>query len=684
MRVRTRKVLRFATIALPLAVVALPVAPAVAKSSRGLVFPQAALTVGWKSLEATRKIAVCNGGRTPAQLDVQLAGFKFRHTDPQSKAVWTYGPYRVLKVGAPTRIKAGRCAGLLLGLANPEVVVDPGEYSGTLVATAVGLGVIQQKLTITGPGQIGRSATVAGAVEVQQLDAENSFLTRDPRLKSSDLLLAPPENGSAPLTLGSDCKKLGSGGWSEECSFIGNLYKGDDVIHVYLAGAIGAEEGVDRLPIRIEGSNAVGSYEGVLDPAGLREKSEAVTVKMNLTDSIWSAILALVFGAALGVAIKLWSERWRLKFKLKQRAGSLTSRYEVASREARIELAVEMVSHYVVEVEDAISSYSWSTLLFDTESDGYKQIERSLTSAEDDLRLLANQLRGAISRLKDKVSAVESLLIENRLVREVPELLTRARALLEQRAYAVGDATARSNEASEITTALDLWYSLADRILADEALLVALGVDAEERNLKPTGKEQTVLEGLVVKVRALHEELFRATGIKDLERLRVSGDFESLHNQVFLLFEGKGIERPEKSPVELLKTQQTNVVSKGLMDKFKTGRADVTLHEAVGEVDSARARAVELPNRKFRFVFFDMLVLLLAASAAVVGGLAAFYFGKNWGTRDDYLVVILAGTSSQLLITAVLDHFSTFIHDLAPVASLTPAKVTVKPASASQ
>jgi hypothetical protein len=68
----------------------------------------------------------------------------------------------------------------------------------------------------------------------------------------------------------------------------------------------------------------------------------------------------------------------------------------------------------------------------------------------------------------------------------------------------------------------------------------------------------------------------------------------------------------------------------------------------------------------------------------VIGGLAAFYFGKTWGTVEDYLIVIFAGTGAQLVITAVLDHFSTFLHDLAPVASRTPAQITVKSFAASQ
>lgn len=660
-------------------------APAAAKSSRGIAFLQGSLTVGWKQLEAGKKVRVCNGGRTAAQLDVRLAGFGFRHTDAQSQAVSAYRPRKVLEMTAPSRVRAGRCTHLLLEPAEPRVVVDPGEYAGMVVAAAVGLGVIRQKLTILGPGQASKPATVSGAVDVQRLDAVNSFPDHDSGLASPDLLLDLPGEDAPPLALGAGCRELASGEWSDECAFIGNLYKDDDVIHVYVAGSVGVEKGVARLPIRIEGADAVGDYEGGLDPAGNGAEDEIVKVELSLTDSVLFAILALFVGAALGAAIKLWSGRWRLKHKLTQRAGSLAERYGAAASKAGVKLAVESVSHYVVKVDEAISRYSWSTLVFDTNSDGYKQIDGSLAKAEDDLRLLADHdgLCDALAELEKDVSAVEGLLVENRLVKEVPELLTRARALLEDHTYAVGDAIARSQEAKELGGALDLWCSLADRILGDEALLTALGLHAEEQGRKPAGPAQKALGELVVSARALHEELFRATGREDLERLRASGRLEGLHSRIAILAEEAGVERPEQAPAELLSTRQTNVVSKGLRDKFKTGRAAVKLDEAAGTAHYEPASAVEMPNRKFRLVFLDVLVLLAAASAAAVGGLAAFYFGKNWGTREDYLVVIMTGTASQLLITAVLEHFSTFMHDLAPIASATPAKVTVV-SSASQ
>lgn len=75
---------------------------------------------------------------------------------------------------------------------------------------------------------------------------------------------------------------------------------------------------------------------------------------------------------------------------------------------------------------------------------------------------------------------------------------------------------------------------------------------------------------------------------------------------------------------------------------------------------------------------------MLAAAAAVVAGLEAFYFGKIWGTCQDYLLVIAGGAAAQLVVTGVFEHFSAFMHDLTPDANRTPPKLVVKAASATK
>lgn len=677
-----------------LAVLPICVSSATAKSSRGVVFPQGSLTFGWKSLSgnAGRKVLICNGGRTAAKLDLRLTGFKFGYTPPQSNVVARYAPRRVLKLTGPEIVKAGRCAYLTVTLADPALIVDPASYSGEIVVGAVGLGVGRQKLTIVGPGAVPKPAVVAGAMEQQTLEAENSFPGGDLDLESSELLLKPPASGTEEPTIGAGCKELSNGKWSKQCVFIGNLYKGDDVIEVFLAGPVATDEHISRLPIRVEGSGSVGDYEGTLDPAGGGEEEEAVKAKLTLTDSVWWAIGAIILGAAIGVLIKLWTERWRLKFQLKQRMRKLVPGYEAAVAEANAWLTTEDlarlhvqlkpggISGYAQEVQDAIFSYSWSTLLLKTDSDGYKQVEGSLLKAEEDQQLLAAGLGKALSTLGKAGSEVEDWLVRNDLVVTLPELLTRARALLKEREYSVGDATARSKKAGELSAMLETWLGLAKRVIGDEAWLLALATKVKTGTKKRVPKaDRDALDELETQVRAIHEELFRAIGDQDLERLRISGRIEKAHSQISYLGGKLEVQKPAEGPATLLAKEAVSAVDNRFEDAFSSG----DLSSKSGSVSSNRATAVKLPEHKFFIVLGDTLVLLMAIVVAIVGGLAAFYFGNTWGTTEDYLTVILAGTGAQLLITAILDHFSAFLHDLAPLAKAAPAEIKVKPASAS-
>jgi hypothetical protein len=192
-----------------------------------------------------------------------------------------------------------------------------------------------------------------------------------------------------------------------------------------------------------------------------------------------------------------------------------------------------------------------------------------------------------------------------------------------------------------------------------------------------------------VRLRALHGELFEAMGAGDLDRLRTSGRFEMLQSEVAYLGAIQKVEKPtlEVLPVELLR-DAIDPVKDPFRSAYRLGTDKASkaakLPDAVGSVDYAPASAVEFSERQLRFVFFDTLTMLVAAAVATIGGLSAFYFGKTWGTGEDYLVVIFAGTSTQLLLTTLLDRVSIFLRDLAPVSTVTPARITVKSAAGSQ
>jgi hypothetical protein len=77
----------------------------------------------------------------------------------------------------------------------------------------------------------------------------------------------------------------------------------------------------------------------------------------------------------------------------------------------------------------------------------------------------------------------------------------------------------------------------------------------------------------------------------------------------------------------------------------------------------------------------DILALIVTIGIGVVTGLSAFYFGKTFGTVEDYVTVVAVGAAGQTLSKTILDRLSVFIHDISPVRPTTAA--IARPAGAS-
>lgn len=670
-----------------------------AASEPGLAFAQSgSLALKWDELSGGEEVAVCNGGGQEAQpLSTRLAGFGFKQTDDAGEAT-KLAPGQVLAVTAPEGgIAAGKCGVVSLALVDEKLELDAGEYAGSLVLLAPGLGVAQLALTVSGPGAVTKAAAVKGAVEGATLEAKRTWPWDQPHLvDGGELLLRLPASGEDPLTIGKGCRRDQNGRWTAKCPFIGNLYNGAEIIGVHVAGKVVEDEGVARLPVRISGADSVGDYEGLLDPSLTGEEEQLVKTKLSATDAIWGPIFALLIGAAIALLTQLWMGRWRPKHQLNRRKDSLAQSYvdaylELNEREAQlgdgkkltVELDRQAVEDYATEVKNAIFRYSWSTLLLNTESDAYKQIESSLTQAEEDRQVLAatGGLQKALTGLASEIVKAEALLLRNHLVQEVPELLAQARALLGERKVAVGDATARVKKSGELVASLMSWRKLAERVLGDEAWLFALAKFAKEGDGVSEG-DRNALADLAVRLRAVHEELLRAEGDEDLNRLRVSRQVETAHGQITYLAGKYGVEKPSDRPVTLLAEDLLDPVERAFDDAYEVGKVEADdLPADAGEVISKPASAVQMPRRRFRVVAVDGLVLLFAAVAAIFTGLTAFYFGKSFGTWQDYATLILAGTAAQALAKVVLDNVSAFFHDITPLSDLEIAQAKIVPKS---
>ncbi len=96
------------------------------------------------------------------------------------------------------------------------------------------------------------------------------------------------------------------------------------------------------------------------------------------------------------------------------------------------------------------------------------------------------------------------------------------------------------------------------------------------------------------------------------------------------------------------------------------------------------AQPVEFGRTK-RFIG-DAMVVLLSLATGTVASLSAFYFGKTFGTVEDFLTVIFVGTASQAFLKPVTDTLAQLRGSTEPVTKSDPepAAATTVAAAVSQ
>lgn len=663
-----------------------PAPAATAQVGPGLDFAQSGVvSVTWEAVEKGEAISLCNGADKEAtEPKATLAGFRFKREKED------IAPTEAIEAQVPTkRIPAGDCGEVVLKPVSEGTVVDTGSYKGTVVAVSPGFGVASVEVEITKSAEV-KPAVVSGATETLGLNAVNSFTEKSLEVKEGSVLLLKGAVGDQEkLSIGEDCEKPAEGeSWdTTTCPFIGNLYKDSSIIQVYVAGRVRSEDEVQRLPVRLSSSgHAVGTYEGSLDPAGTGDKEEAVKVKLTVEDDWLWAVLALLLGTAIALGVQLWSGRYRPKLELQKRGKEIAGAYGSAIEKLTapagtvIKLDEAKVGQYATDVESAITNYGKSVLLFDKTSDAYKEIEGSIALAEADAKVLgdADGLGASLTALRTAVDEAKDLL-KKRAVKDAFELLASAEAPLQSGELGVGDATERSKLAGTLTSTLGKWRKLAERVLDDEAWLFALAQRAEDSTPKPmSDADKATLNDAAMRLLGVHNELFQIAEDADLERLRTSNRIETSFGQLSYLGAKYRVDRPPKTAAVPTKDTMDDEVVRtfgGAVDLDNP--TDAKGAEVVPrKLITREASAAQLPKKLLLFAG-DSAMLLIGLAVAIVTGLSLFYFGKTFGTCEDYLTVIVVGTAAQTVAKAILDNLSAFAHDFGPTMPLKPPEAKV-------
>jgi hypothetical protein len=473
-----------------------------------------------------------------------------------------------------------------------------------------------------------------------------------------------------------------------EGAFVGNVIDGPHVGRVYVAGPPDrSTEGVVLVPLKVDGLTSAGTYEGSVDvthsgkPAGIK-------IKVGVTDAWWWAVAALLLGTAFVLIPQLWLRRWRPEGDLHERHRGLGKRYDDAQESFAHHFAnypkkssgsstfqrpsdVD-VGAYAGSVEEAIRTYAESTWYFDKSSDAYKKIDESLRLAEDDAAFYGDvggfgkslvELDSALSsfakilRLPSGEGQAKALDDGRLSIDREPALALAAARVLRGAVLKVGAAKPRAKQADECAALIATCQRMAERIKRYELWAFALGGLAESGSPDMPAAERDLLRVVSEKVCVAKNELLDAAGADALAALGTAKTLDAAYVILASLGGRHGVwvpplpfdlRRAEPSPQEIraLTLIESQIKTAEIASPVtKASQVVATWVEDVPSLTVSQARPVSL-RKTLRWVA-DAGVVSLALAVGIVAALNAFWFGKAWGTFQDYLTVIFVGTAAQ-------------------------------------
>lgn len=646
--------------------------------------------VTWSELSQGRKLTVCNGTATELAPSVLLSEFRFTKKGRRGEAP-VRTPDAVTADLQPPLIPRGACGDLELKAKADSGV--SGSFTGFILLVGPGIGVTRAELKISdAPSE---AAQISGVSEQATLAAVNEAPWSDGDLQDGgELLLKPPPAGQGPLQLGKECASVDEDTKPPPgCPFIGNLFNGNEIASVYVAGKPEVEKGVVELPVRIwPHEHLVGNYEGSLDPAASGDKDQMIKVKLTGSDSWVAALITVMLGAILTLVCQWIVQKRRPRARLERRKDAIRSKYLPDGNPAivpgRPDLVVDKanVEDYLdgdEGVQKAIDAYCSTVLFISSDSDAYKKIDASLALAEDDAGAIRDErkLAAVLGSLQTELDKARKLVSDKDLgdSSTEPLLFEVATAPLAAGELGVGEATERSKRAKEISEWLGAWEKMAGSILLYRLWAAAIKLHDEsgrQPTLSPEEKQDLTETGIALT--SLREEFFRATGAADLERLRVSGRIEAAFGALSYLGGRSGVSMPTgKEDLEGGDAEGAVAAMSALPGRRMLRQPAVQLQSQPPTAASA-ATVASHGGRILKVAstwLVDLLILVVGMLPAVVGALAAVYFGKNFGTLDGYLQLLAAGAVGQALVKVLQDNFEIFYHDIRATTPVEPAVV---------
>ena len=199
---------------------------------------------------------------------------------------------------------------------------------------------------------------------------------------------------------------------------------------------------------------------------------------------------------------------------------------------------------------------------------------------------------------------------------------------------------------------------MADRVLRYEVWARLLAQLAARDGGFPE-EDKKRLAQVLTKLVEVRMELLDASNASDIEQLGTSRDLDIAYQGLADLGSRYGVWVPpaEANPAEVEVGWQALDLNELLLAQMDlTGPID-SVEMWIAQAADLTVRAAESVDiRKTLRWLADVGALIIAIVVGIVAGLSAFYFGKTFGTTEDYLTVILVGAASQVLVKGILDR----------------------------
>jgi len=586
-------------------------APADEPAEPGLVFAQTSLVVTLRELTKGTRVTVLNRRTRTLRAQFRLGDLGLRSPSPPSGHISTAAAIRIESVSVPG---AGERNVLIQA---PNLKVAPALYEGALAVYNTetdSVARIAFKLDART-----KKREVAAKPAVQKL--EDTATRSVPGSAVDEVVTVPLDIRSGPPAL-----HVGM-----TVGFLG----GPDghIASVKIASKPSRmSSGVADVSMRVSGLDRAGAYAGTIDLAPNDEKIGALELSVSVRDAIWWPALALL----LGIILALWRLHWtgaaRPGFALERRRAAAAKAFNAAKRRFDHDAKTKPWAGYNAWDAFKEANDDAEAIVRELAGRSFDELDPDVESDADDaiarLEVASAALRSLGKALPDLEAAVKKIDGLDRITAlpgpRQPAFAMSAGELLQGRK--LDDLEALTETCSAVTVAA----ALANRwplLYSDTALAVTRVAPREDSTPDETLAVAAAKRKLVGAWLVIND----APDAGTVAERKLVDHLIAAH-----------MAAAEVAPADAIPAGARAATLGAVPLEIKALLP--TFGGLLGELPADPARRIRAIDRLVRRG--DLLVVVLAGLLALYSGLQALYFGKAFGTAEDYLAAFLWGLTA--------------------------------------